>query len=266
MHVREHNLCAGKYAGNWEPTCRMQVPRRRASGECYDEGYRGVCCRERRHIMKFVSKGVLLVLLALGPPLLRAWVAGMAQAPEAVSPATAVRIVEPRSGQKLGNDFVNVRFEAGSPTQTTSDIPTYQLQLDSRAPITTNDNQVTFTGLQPGPHTVSVQAIDANGTPLPGSRNVVQFVFIPAAAPSTGGPHSQSETTKLFASGARGSGWTPQLKSASSASSKPAADETDAAGSSENSGLPDTGSALPLLSIIGFGVLMGGIFSARRTR
>jgi hypothetical protein len=46
----------------------------------------------------------------------------------------------------------------------------------------------------------------------------------------------------------------------------PAGTEKPEAGSSGDKNLPDAGGALPLLSLIGFGVLVGGIVSALKTR
>jgi LPXTG-motif cell wall-anchored protein len=215
--------------------------------------------QRRRQFMKYARSGILMLLLAFAPPLMCAQQAGSAQSSATPTPPMGVRILEPRAGQKLNHNFVVVEFEPGSPLQTTSGTPRFQIQLDDRAPVTTNFNQTTFTGLQPGPHTVTVQAIDANGTPIVGSQNVVQFIVIPTITPGTEGPHSQSEPSGKLASRMKPVLWNGAAGTETNA-------QTTAAQGSSDEGLPDTGSALPLLSIIGFGVLMGGIFSARRTR
>jgi LPXTG-motif cell wall-anchored protein len=216
--------------------------------------------------MKFVRKGILLVLLAFSAPLVCAHPV-VTQDSNATAAVTGVRILEPTSGQTVGHDFVLVKFEPANPNQTTSDLPLYQLQLDARAPVTTSDNQVTFTGLQPGPHTIEVQAVDANGTPIFGSQNVVDFVVTPAASPGPATPQSHSHQREaaglVLVSKTQNAARAPQVENASSGA---AASRTNSPTTPEDSELPDTGSALPLLSIIGFGVLMGGIFSARRTR
>jgi LPXTG-motif cell wall-anchored protein len=214
---------------------------------------------------KSVLKMFLLVMLACAPPLVSVAQPVSAQAPASVDPATAVRILQPKTGDKLNQDFVSVQFQPSSPLQTTSGIPTFQLQLDNQSPVTTSGTQMTFTGLQPGPHIITIEALDANGTPIFGSRNVVEFVVTPAAAPGPT-PQSQSEKHGALASEINQAAPTAQVRDVSLASPAAGAAQQDAQQTSEDTSLPNTGSALPLLSIIGFGVLMGGIFSARRTR
>ncbi len=61
--------------------------------------------------------------------------------------------------------------------------------------------------------------------------------------------------------------WSVSLQTGEhSVSPNPASGSASLATHASDVGLPNPSSALPLLSIIGFGVLMGGIFSARRTR
>lgn len=61
--------------------------------------------------------------------------------------------------------------------------------------------------------------------------------------------------------------WNMSLQSAEGSSPRTAPGNAPlATHAASDVGLANPGSALPLLSIIGFGVLMGGIFSARRTR
>ncbi len=89
----------------------------------------------------------------------------------------------------------------------------------------------TFTGLTPGKHTIIVQLVDANGTPIPFGRSVVVFYVLPSAS------QQQGVRAPGLANSTRDP---PEIAPASS--------------------------ALPLLSIIGFGVLLGGVASAMRTR
>lgn len=88
-----------------------------------------------------------------------------------------VRILEPAVGQKLAQTYVLVRFEVANPN--TPGTPTYRLRLDDREPVETSFTEHTFTGLQPGKHTVIVELIDANGTPINGTRAQVSFVSTP---------------------------------------------------------------------------------------
>jgi hypothetical protein len=96
--------------------------------------------------------------------------------------------------------------------------------------VRTSDASYTFNGLTPGTHDVVVQVVDANGTPISGTRNEVEFEVVNPAAGSTAF-NSQSA---------------PPLP--------------------QSNDLPNGSSSLPLLSVIGFGILVGGVISALRTR
>jgi hypothetical protein len=149
------------------------------------------------------------------------------------APATSsVRILAPKPGEVLNNNFVLVKYEVVQPASAAGS-PTFQVQLDARDPILTTDQQQNFTGLQPGRHTILVQIVDANNTPVAGSRAEVQFTV---AQPRTGllVPEAQAQDI--------------------------------ASNSRPSSSLPRGGSALPILSAIGLGSLLGGIFSVFRTR
>ncbi|HWR36645.1 MAG TPA: hypothetical protein VN622_12315, partial [Clostridia bacterium] len=93
---------------------------------------------------------------------------------------------------------------------------------------------------------------DANETPIPGARSVVQFNILPprsTSAPPAARPGGMAYNTDA-----------PIVRMASVAG--PPID-----GDPQNEdGLPSSGGALPLLSVIGFGVLLGGVASAMRTR
>jgi hypothetical protein len=108
--------------------------------------------------------------------------------------------------------------------------PNFVVQLDNRDPVTTTSTSVDFTGLTPGPHTVTVQLVDANNTPIAGSQTLVHFTILQ--------PVAQGNAPR--------------------AALDPAAQH--------ESSLPHARTTLPLLSVIGFGVLVGGIVSAMRTR
>lgn len=175
----------------------------------------------------------------------------------------SVRILAPRSGDKISNDFVDFRYELAA-TASADSSPTFQVRLDSSEPIRTTDTRYTLTGLQPGRHTLSVEVVDANNIPVQGSRAEVQFsVLAPRTTPQ------QQETFPPRRPNA-------QLISAAASGSTDAAlmntaFQQDAASVQKQEGntsgtLPQSGSSLPLLSLIGFAGLVGGILSARHTR
>ncbi len=152
------------------------------------------------------------------------------------APATtgAVRIVSPKPGDKLVNNFVEVRYEIAAAVSA-SGSPTFRVRLDGQDPVTTTDLSHTFTSLTPGAHTVTVEVVDANGTPISGSVAQIQFSVI------TG----QSAPNRLRR---------PSSKIKNAGEYQPVAWQQEE--------LPQTGSALPLLSVIGLGVLIGGLASA----
>lgn len=158
-------------------------------------------------------------------------------APGVPTQAGAIRLNSPRMDERIGQDFVRVQFELTNPGVAASPSPTFMIRLDDRDPVTTSTTEQTFTGLTPGTHSVSVTLVDANGVPIQGSSVTARFTV------------SQ-----------RGSG----------GSSRQAEPPQDAANPSSQQmpphALPGNNSALPILSVIGFGVLVGGIFSAMRSR
>jgi len=177
------------------------------------------------------------------------------QAPPAPSNMTSgsVRIVSPQSGEKIRDNFVDVRFEVTNPGVSVN-TPTFQVQLDRRDPVQTTSTDQPFNGLTAGVHTVSVELVDANGTPINGSRAQIQFTVTPAQP--SGAPAQPSPKLRLI--GMQQS--SPPAAQASTAAQK------DQNKNGEDDALPQSGSALPLMSLIGFGVLVGGITSALKTR
>ncbi len=139
-------------------------------------------------------------------------------------------------------ELVNPRAAAGSPN--------FRVQLDDGDPVLTTSTEHTFTGLSAGSHTVTVTLVDANETPIAGSRAEVGFVML-APAPTTG---------TASVSGAQADVLRP------AAPARPRLLLASADRGQQGEELPASGSALPLLSVIGFGVLLGGIASALKTR
>jgi hypothetical protein len=134
----------------------------------------------------------------------------------------------------------------------------FQVQLDGQDPVRTSSTEHTFTGMTPGAHTVAVELVDANNTPVAGTHTEVHFMVTPANSPAS------PSGTALYRNSDRARLLSTALQTAAEAQQNPA--QTSSTEPSTNDGLPSTGSALPLLSIIGFGVLVGGIASALKTR
>src|SRR5207248_9353647 len=126
----------------------------------------------------------------------------------------------------------------------TEPTPSFQVRLDDSSPVATTSTEQTFTGVRRGAHRASVQAVDANNVPVRGTLAEVQFVILP-----------ESEQAPGAASGTAGPGLVAPAKRG--AGIKPAALEEE---------MPQSSTSLPLLAIIGFGVLAGGITSAMRAR
>src|SRR6185312_11060346 len=180
---------------------------------------------------------VLIVLVAIAAPFLlhrRAWAlrqSGQGAAAQSVQPS-ALKITSPQANEKIAQTFVAVQYQQLAPASAAS-TPTYELRLDSRDPVQTTDTSYTFNGLTPGSHDLIVQVVDANNVPISGTRSEVHFVVAgPATAAGTSGQSMMTPPT-------------PPL---------------------QQPDLPSGGSSLPLLSVIGFGILVGGVISALRTR
>jgi hypothetical protein len=155
---------------------------------------------------------------------------------------TGIRVLAPKSGQQFGTNIVPVRFELTNPRAVAATSPNFSLQMDSTDPVTTSTTEYTFTGLAPGNHQLTIRLMDANQTPVAGTQVVVPFTVAQQGA-QPAAPRSQIS---------------PLNPPAYMPTSYLAMDDSD--------GLPNSGSALPLLSVIGFGVLVGGIATAMKTR
>ena len=189
--------------------------------------------------MKKFRVFVLILLIALGVPFAlqhRAWAMHFWQSGQgAVQPVqnSALRIVAPKANEKIAQAYVVVEYQQVAPASAAS-TPTYELRLDDRDPVRTTDTSYTFNGLAPGAHDVVIQVVDANGTPILGTRSEVKFQVV---NPPSGGSARPGPTSSL-----------PPLP-------PPLASD-----------LPSGNGSLPLLSVIGFGILVGGVISALRTR
>ena len=110
-------------------------------------------------------------------------VAAFAALAQTASPTASLQVLSPKNGEDISNSFVTVQYELASPASASS-TPTFLLRLDNSDPVQTTDTQYTFSGLTAGTHTVMIQVVDANGTPLPGVQGQVQFAIQPAATPA----------------------------------------------------------------------------------
>lgn len=162
--------------------------------------------------------------------------------------SAAIRILTPVAGETLGGSFVDLRFELVRPAA--SDEPNFLVQLDAHDPVNTSSTDYTFTDLQPGVHTVRVTLVDANNVPVDGGAATVQFkVPPPSNLPAKENtPHSDLRSDRIIAGAAPELPLPPELRRNS------------------DMYLPMAGSALPVLSIIGFGLLLGGVVQTMRGR
>ena len=158
------------------------------------------------------------------------------------TPGSAVNILAPKPGAKLTTNFVQVQYDlANAPSASSS--PTFRLRLDARDAVDTTDTTYTFTGLTPGPHSVSITVVDANGTPVTGTQSQIQFIVLPsAAAPSSAPPPSQNPGTLTAFS------LVPRAEAASIEMQS------------------DPGDFVSPLMLLLAGVIVGGVISALRTR
>jgi hypothetical protein len=160
--------------------------------------------------------------------------------------STWIRILTPVAGQTLSANFVNLRFELMRPALTGE--PNFLVQLDSADPVSMSDTDYTFSELQPGIHTIQVTLVDANNSPVEGGIATVRFK-VPSATPPA---HGNSSRAQHFASAIAGAA--------------PAAPIPPELRNEGDPILPFAGSPLPLLSLIGFGLLIGGAAQAMRSR
>lgn len=163
---------------------------------------------------------IILAVMALGILIAPCARAQNSSPQQSTASAPLLQITQPPAGAKLAQSFVSVQYQLTNPSIAAAGSPNFKVQIDNQDPITTTSTSQDFTGLAPGPHTVSVQLVDANGSPIAGAAASVKFTIV--------NPASQS-------------GFSARI-------------------------LPSGSSPLPLLSVIGFGVLLGGLVSAMRTR
>jgi hypothetical protein len=202
--------------------------------------------------------GTILTLLVLaGLGLLAQVTSNAANSGNAASPSV-VRIVSPQQGQRFQQNAVSVQYSF-QPRQNAINPPRqiFQVQLDNRDPVQTEQAETTFTGLAPGNHTVTVQLLDANGVAVDGSRSQVQFSVMPQVTPPARGTKAQPTQSPR-------SGAPPQAHLTAPANAGFPQVDQQLSGSARVS-TQVYSSAVPLVPILAVGALIGGLISARWT-
>jgi hypothetical protein len=162
--------------------------------------------------------------------------------------SAAIRILTPVAGQTIQSDFTDLRFETVQPVL--SGEPNFLIQIDSADPINTTGTEYTLTGLQPGIHSVRVTLVDANNSPIQGGAATVQFKVPAIAQPAR-------------KNGSRGAVVYPGQSIGGAPPELPIPPELREDGDIK---IPLAGSPLPALSLIGFGLLIGGAAQTMRVR
>ena len=189
-----------------------------------------------------MKTGIVTILLtALFLPLaVRAETTG-GSAQEA--PGAAIQITSQQNNWQQRTNVVKLQFNLIDPAVAGSS-PSFRIQLDDNAPTTTATTEESLIGVPPGEHSIRVELLDASGDPVPQSHSEVKFSVLPSAATHTSNAH-KAQLSKFDTQAAEG---------------------TLASDASRDAAIPEASSSLPILSIIGFGVLVGGIASAMKTR
>ncbi len=205
----------------------------------------------------FTSFAALLAILLIAAC---TWAQTPAASPQAGTEHTpSLKILMPHPGEQIPGTFVTVKYEV-APIKAghSSSLTTFQLKLDGRDTIQTIDREHTFTGLNAGAHNVTVDVLDANGAPVSGAHSEIEFIVIGAGEPTRVPDHS--DALKIARLRQHQQAAPAELELAAYA--LPPTDlEPD-----EQQRLPQSSSALPLLSVVGLGALLGGVASARKTR
>src|SRR3954464_15561829 len=173
---------------------------------------------------------------------LSVWCAAQTTPAGPTTAAGAVKILQPKAGAKLTVNFVQLRYDLEN-AASASGTPTFRLRLDAHDPVDTTDTSYTFTGLAPGPHSVSITVVDANGVPVSGTQNEVKFTVAAAPVPSVAPPERPSSGTWV----------TFNLVPRAEAASTAAGESSDA-------------DMVSLVLWLICGIIIGGIVAATRTR
>jgi len=114
------------------------------------------------------------LVLAITIAIVAGTIAADAQTP--TPPPPTLRVISPKAGEKLSANFVTVRWELLNPSAAAAGTPNFVLRLDAQDPVRTSDTEFTFSGLSTGRHVLTLQLVDANGTPIGGAHAEVSFI------------------------------------------------------------------------------------------
>jgi len=160
-----------------------------------------------------------------------------------VRPITpVVRVITPAPAEDLKADEVSIQYQANPQHNLPTRPARYRLQLDSQLPVETVETSYTFSSLPAGDHKVVVELLDSKQRPVKSSQAEVAFVTSP--------PEPASADLMMEPM------MPPTLQKVAMFLPQPAAPIDPADGTAE----------MPLLSVIGLGVLVGGMVSAMKTR
>jgi hypothetical protein len=206
----------------------------------------------RREYMKKMLKEFVLIAVAIAVTQaspLAAWAA--LNPPASTNLAVSGALTRALPSQYAGPSSLlkDVDLQSNSVRSAQSGEPTLLVELDRADPIFTDETDNAFSGLQPGIHTARVTLMDANDQPVQGGSATVRLKVQSAAQPAKLG---RLTATQLPAPGLRGAAPTLPV---------PPVLRNDA-----DPDLPLKGSPLPLISLIGFGLLIGGMVPAMRAR
>ena len=201
------------------------------------------------------------------------------QAGVPMAQSSAIKILSPKAGEKVSSSAISVNYELLNDGISAAGSPTYRLQLDSRDPVETTGTDYSFSGLTPGKHVLTVEVVDANHTPIMGSQTQVQFTMAnPGAAGAAQQPTPNSQQAPQQGQQSQPSQQPSQTQQQAQPQQQPQSPRAELVAPSVTKAslpLPDSGKGgelpsaageLPMLSMVGFGVLIGGVISAMRTR
>jgi hypothetical protein len=99
-----------------------------------------------------------------------------------ISPAQAqitgaLSVSSPANDTRVDGRMVTIQFEVASGISANG-IPAFRVQLDRQSPVLITDTEYDLFCLSPGWHTVTINLVDANGTPMFGAQTQVQFEVI----------------------------------------------------------------------------------------
>ena len=151
-----------------------------------------------------------------------------------------VHIVEPASDQSLKATTVSIAYELSSHKRKSAHPDLFRVQLDSQPPVETSETTYKFDGVTPGQHNLSIELLDAKHRPIVASKAEMSFV---TESPD---PNPELVLAPMLP---------PTLQKVAMFLPQAAAPLD-----------PDGSAEMPLLSVIGLGVLVGGMVSAMKTR